>query len=214
MVCGGWALQSFVCYNIVVWAPSLVIIQSQGKLSESEVGQVFAIGGAVFGIGGTFVGGMITDYLVRFDTRWFMWVPMIAELLTIPAFAVLYFSSFENPTLLSTIGLVAPGFFFCTMPQAPAVAVAQLLGGPQLRGLTTALLGLSANILGLGVGPLLVGAASDFFQQYAGRNSLRMALQWSLLVNLIAAACYAWAGAVLPTDAVRRGFAKKDRSLL
>jgi hypothetical protein len=63
---------------------------------------------------------------------------------------------------------------------------------PNERVMSGALLLLVMNMIGLGLGPTYVGAASDFFRGTNPENSLQIALYTLLPFYLIAIACFIW----------------------
>jgi len=58
----------------------------------------------------------------------------------------------------------------------PMYALPQTLVPANMRATATALIFLSSNLIGMGLGPLAVGFVSDAFQSIFGRESLRYAL--------------------------------------
>jgi hypothetical protein len=69
----------------------------------------------------------------------------------------------------------------------PSYAAAQSLAAPRMRAVAASILLFSKALVGMGLGPLLVGVLSDQLAPALGENSLRAAL---LLVPLF----NAWAG--------------------
>lgn len=77
--------------------------------------------------------------------------------------------------------------------QAPAILMA---GAPErLRGTSMSLYHLATNLIGVGVGPLLAGAISDWV------GALGAAIAWTLSFNLVAAAGFYFAARALPETA-------------
>jgi MFS family permease len=68
----------------------------------------------------------------------------------------------------------------------PLFATVQSLVPERIRAVSIALLYLAANLIGMGLGPLAVGALSDHLRPLLGRESLRYAL-------LAASPGYLWA---------------------
>src|SRR5262249_8956305 len=73
----------------------------------------------------------------------------------------------------------------------PTFALMQRLVVDEMRATTLAVVMLLANLIGLGVGPQVVGAVSDLLKPSLGRDSLRYAM---LIMSLVAfwAAYYFW----------------------
>jgi MFS family permease len=152
--------------------------------SGSEVGLLVTMTG-VSGLAGTFLGGFLADRLGarRGDLRWQLWVPGIAALVVVPV------------QLLGYLGAgwpMAGAFLLASllnlMVFGPSYATAQTLAAPRTRAVAAAMVLFSKAIVGLGLGPLLVGAASDLLEPVAQDHSLRLGLLLVPLFNL-------WAGA-------------------
>lgn len=67
------------------------------------------------------------------------------------------------------------------------VAILMAAAEPRLRGTTMSFYSLLANLIGVGVGPLLTGAISD---AVGGKAALGSAIGWTLSFNLVAALCF------------------------
>ncbi len=63
-----------------------------------------------------------------------------------------------------------------TMAMGPFFASIQTLVPENMRAVATSVVNLSANLLGLGLGPLLIGTLSDALRPLAGNESLRYSL--------------------------------------
>ena len=72
----------------------------------------------------------------------------------------------------------------------PAYGVVQSLVRPQTRATATAVLLFVANLIGLGLGPLVVGIVSDVL--IARGHSEAEAIQWSLMTFALLAIPCAW----------------------
>ena len=70
----------------------------------------------------------------------------------------------------------------------PAFGTIQNIAPTRMRALASAILLFILNIIGLGLGPFLVGVLSDALEPSYGQDSLRWAI-------MFATAAYFWAGA-------------------
>jgi MFS family permease len=136
---------------------------------------------------GALVGGRISDRLGRYDLRWYMRVPALSALLALPSTLAFVLwpagSSFElgGRALPVALLVVMPASFLGGMWAGPTLAMTQAIARPRMRGLASAATTGSYNMIGLGLGPLLVGALSDAMTPSFGDDALRYAL---LLVGL------------------------------
>lgn len=149
--------------------------------------------GAIAGVGGltgTLVGGWIADRAVTRDRRLFATAPAIAALVAAPFIYLIY----TAPSALLGIALLLVPNVIGTLWYGPAYSTAQSVVAPRHRATSAALLLLILNLIGLGFGPPVLGALSD----YLARSGLGVAegLRWAMIdtgmVSLVAAALF-WA---------------------
>ena len=149
----------------------------------SWVALLLAIGGA-----GTMLGGYFADSLSVScgDRRWYMWVPGYATLAMVP------FQFFAY--LGSSLGVVIPSFSIMlilgSMFFGPSFAMSQGLATLRMRAVSTSLVLFLQTLIGLGLGPFLVGVISDHLKPTAGAHSLAYGLVTVGLVNIWAAVHY------------------------
>jgi MFS family permease len=140
---------------------------------------LFLIGGTA----GVFGGGWLADRLGQADRRWYARLPAIAWLITAPTFAV---------------GLLAPNLYVAwpllMIPNAlnilwlgPVTTAVQHLVPRPMRATASASFLLINNFIGLGVGPMLIGAISEMFKSRYGGEALRYATVSVLGFYLLAA---------------------------
>jgi MFS family permease len=135
---------------------------------------------ALFGGGlGTFLGGWLGDRFARRDQRWYMWVPGTATAIGIPFAAGVYLWPDGYVALLFAV----PASLLGAMWLGPTFAMAQGLASADMRALVSAMLLFVINLVGLGLGPLVVGVLSDVLKADFGAESVRYALLWVVLVG-------------------------------
>lgn len=182
-------LHAFVGYGAGTWnAPFLI---RSHEMPITEVGSWLAL---ISGIGaiGTFMGGYLADKLSdRFDDRrWYMWVPGWSTIVMVPFQFIAY--------LYGGIWAVIPSLMVVSilggMYLGPSFAMTQALVSLRMRAVASAILLFMLNIIGMGMGPYLVGVVSDLLAMDMGVHSLRYALCLAVLVN-VWAACHYFVGA-------------------
>ncbi len=77
-------------------------------------------------------------------------------------------------------------------PVPPALTVVQNLAPPEARSTASAMLMLVLNLIGIGLGPLLVGAMSDLFAAGQGADSLRLAMIATMVPVMVLTALALW----------------------
>jgi len=178
---------SLAGYGLAAWIPS-VMMRSYG-LSLPQTGQYLASLYLIGGTAGVFGGGWLADRLGQADRRWYARLPMIAWLITAPMFA---------------IGLMTPNltvaWLFLLVPNAlnilwlgPVTTAVQHLVPRDVRATASASFLLINNLIGLGVGPTLIGALSDMFKTRYGGEALRYAALSVVGFYLVAAILMAFA---------------------
>lgn len=179
------ALHSVVWYAGSNWNTAF-FIRSHGMntgVAGSYLG-TFALIGAI----GSFAGGFLADKLStrHEDKRWYMWVPAIACVIMVPFQVVSYLSP--------NLAVVVPSFslmvVLASMFFGPSFAVAQSVATVRMRAVSTSVLLFIQTIIGLTIGPFLVGLISQMLAPTAGADSLRYGLVVVGLANIWAAFHY------------------------
>ena len=191
------ALHAFVGYGLSAFLVSFYVRSYSIPVDEIStvalpLGFIIGIAGAV----GGFAGGYLGDRLSQRDIRWAMWVPAIANLLAVPCGAVAILSrDFHTSLALYTLPLM-----FAYMYLGPTLATTHALVAPRMRALASAVLFFIVNLIGLGLGPTIVGIVSDTLSPHYGADGLRYALVLTVFVNVWSAAQYYMASHHLKRD--------------
>ncbi|MCR9104048.1 MAG: MFS transporter [Gammaproteobacteria bacterium] len=170
----GAALNAFCGYSIASWTASFMI-RSHG-MSTGELGTWLALISGLCGAIGVFLGGMVADRLGQKDQRWYMWVPAAASVVCIPFMALVYLT---DHAYLALLFAVVPGLLH-NVYLGSTLATTHSLVGLRMRAVASAILFFILNLIGLGLGPLLVGLLSDHLQVQWGDHSLRQAMLYLL----------------------------------
>ncbi|WP_317928479.1 MFS transporter [Halioxenophilus sp. WMMB6] len=176
----GSALFAMVGYSTFNWiAPFFIRSHEMGTAS---LGLWLALAIGLFGGIGTFFAGYLGDRLGKRNKSWYLWIPAISGLILIPLYLVIFLTS--NLYLALVIN------FFPSMLLATYIgtSLAVLHGNvdPRMRATASALFYLVINIIGLGLGPTIIGVISDALTPAFGNESLR----WAMLCVLPAAAIW------------------------
>ena len=178
-------LHAFVSYGASTWnAPFFIRVHD---MPITEVGGWLAL---VSGIGaiGTFLGGYWGDKLAdrTGEKRWYFWVPGIATFIMVP-FQLISYLYGGMTAVLSSLMFVA---ILSNMYLGPSFAMTQALVSLRMRAVASAILLFVLNLIGMGLGPYLVGVASDYLMPTFGQESVRYALCLAVMANVWAAAHY------------------------
>jgi MFS family permease len=190
------ALHNFAVYGVGNWYAAF-LMRSHG-MNVAKAGTILAICTVIGGAAGTYFGGMLSDRLAarRHDSRYYLWVPALSLIIGFPlSQGVLLF---EDTSIV--IALLTPVVMCSAAYLAPSITATYGLVGIRERALASAVLLFIINLIGLGLGPLFAGLASDQLRQMFLERGLSEAaalgegLRWSLRIvvtaNLWSAAHY------------------------
>ena len=194
----GGALHALVGYGVGPFVPAM--FARIHHLGMKEIGTaLFLLGFA--GILGTATGGYFADRLSVRDVRWYVWLPGIATLISVPFSTSVYLW----PTPYTAFAIAAIPAFLGSYYLGPTFALAQGLVGLRMRALAASILLFVLNLIGMGLGPMVVGATSDLLNAYTalGVQSVRWALVSVLLFNVLSTVFYLLAARDLKADLAR-----------
>ena len=177
------AFASIAIYGGLAWGTVYVV--RFFHWTPGEAGAVVGTLGAIVGLGGTWLGGRLSDYLSTRDARWLMWLPGLALLLATPCTVTAAFA----PTIVTLFAASSGEAFFRTITLAPAAATLQRLAPNAARARAAATAGVVGTLVGLGLGPAIVGAISDGLAPRVGDEALQYGLAAMALPQLLAAYC-------------------------
>jgi len=164
------ASSSSLCgYGLAVWTPS--VLERSFGLSLIERGQFLASVVFLGGCSGVFAGGYLADKLGVLDKGWYAKLPAIAWLITAPTFA----AGLLAPNLLLAWPLLLIPNALNILWLGPVITAVQHLVPRHMRATASASFLLINNLIGLGVGPFLIGGLSDALKHSYGAEALRYA---------------------------------------
>lgn len=190
----GAGFTAFVQYGVGNWFPSF--LSRYYGMQSQEIGISNAL---IIGIGGglgTYLGGFLGDRLGNRSGRWYLWIPMMAALISMPLSLIACFTSQK----FLVFAFIFPGVLLNSMYLAPSVAVSHTLVPANMRAVASSVLLFILNIIGLGGGPLATGALSDWLTPSMGNESLRYAMGGVILAGLLSGLLYYLAARALVKD--------------
>lgn len=175
------------------WNPSF-LIRSHG-LGIQEAGFLIGIVGGLCAAIGTLTCGFVTDRLMARDAGWQVGVAALGTLVSVP-FGLLFFiwpsgGAFQVAGIsVPTAFLFYMGFaFFATWWTTPCFGAMSGLFPPAKVAQATALFLMGVTLVGVGVGPLVVGALSDLYHTAIGDQALRYAMASTIALLLAPVVC-------------------------
>jgi predicted MFS family arabinose efflux permease len=160
----------FVTYGLTNFAVLFLMREKGMTLQQVAVyyGMVVAIGMG----GGILASGPVIDRFTRHSKQAYALVPAASLTFALPLYLTFVWAPSWRIALLWLTGTMFLNYFYLTS----VVTLVQEEVRPDQRVMSGALLLLIMNLIGLGLGPTFVGAASDYFHASHPHQSLQMAL--------------------------------------
>lgn len=155
--------------------------------------------GVIFGVCGTIgilLGGYVASRWYALDDRGQMRLSAFVVASQVPCYVLFLLV----PSKLCALIALAPLIMQFNFILAPAFALMQRLVGNDMRATAIAVVMLLANLVGMGIGPQVVGILSDLLRPFSGNNSLRYAMLVMSLISLWAAKHFWLVGETVKTD--------------
>ncbi len=175
------ALHSFGGYAFAVWGPPFFVRvhgMSMGELG-TWLGAILGLGGALGSVGG----GLLADRLGAADARRRLYLPAAATLAQIPFVLLIFMLATPQSALLALV----PSAILSAMWFGPVFGLTQALVRPHARATASAVLVFVINLIGLGLGPPVIGALNDALAPTYGSAAIRYSLLVIGATNLWAA---------------------------
>ncbi|MXW72881.1 MAG: MFS transporter [Chromatiales bacterium] len=180
-LCAAATLASLGGYALISWSPALLI--REHGIALPVVGTALSL---IIGLGsglGTYFFGRLADAAGRRRDDGSLRVAAYSCFATAPFFLL----GFNMPAPFTIFLVVTPGFILFFAWMGPIWAGVQGVAPVTARALASAFALFVLNMIGLGVGPVAVGALSDYFATRGVESTITAAVACILIV-------YPWAG--------------------
>ena len=170
-------LASFACganqiitYGLLNFAVLFLMREKHMKLNQIAVYYALVV---LIGLGGgIFASGPMIDRFTRRSKQAYALIPAFSLMLALPFYLAFVWEPNWHLALPLLTGAMFLNYFYFTS----SVTLVQEEVRPDQRVMSGALLLLIMNLIGLGLGPTFVGAASDYFRATHPNHSLQYAL--------------------------------------
>ena len=134
------------------------------NLGPAEVGRLLGLIAGVSMASGLLIGGFGVDWAGRFDRRWAVWGPALGLVLATPLFIL----GFTRGSLSVSVVILVFAHVSMFIYYSPTLALAQNMVGANMRASSAFVVsGLVLGLVGIGLGPTLVGILSDHLATHA-----------------------------------------------
>ena len=179
---------------------TLFLIREKG-MTLHDIALYYALVVAVGMGGGIFVSGRVIDRFTRRSRQADAVAPAISLSLAVIPFLGFVWAPTWPVALAFLLGPTFLNYFYLSS----SVALVQESVAPRQRVLSGALLLLVMNLIGMGVGPTVVGAVSDVLRPSHPAHSLQLAFYSLLPVYGLAIGLFVWLALVLRKEGARPG---------
>lgn len=188
LACGA---TQFVTYAVLNFTTLFLMREKGMTLNEIAIYYALLIGIAIGA--GMYISGRLIDRFAPRSKSAHGFLPATALALAIPFFVGFVWA----PTWPLALAFLAVPTFLNYFYLSPAVTLVQEHVRPKERVLAGALLLLVMNLIGLGLGPTYLGAASDYFRAAHPDNSLQLAFYTLVPFYVLAVALHLWLARIL-----------------
>lgn len=189
------AAHALTSYAFLGWTPTFMIRIHDMTTSQTGIWIGLAMGGGLFA--GNLAASLLADKMGARDMRWYLWIPGIGNFLSVPA--ALFFVLAGNP-MAALIGFI-PLMFFLSTWSSPTSALVMTIVPANTRAFTSAVLGLLNQLIGMGMGPFLVGILNDLFAPHFSAQAVRYSLGIMTLGLIVSGCLFMFAAQSLKREA-------------
>ena len=197
LLLAGFCFTTFTQFGFGTWtAPFLGRIH---HLNTAQIGTYIGTVRAIAGLVGTLLGGYLSDWAGRRNVRWRIYVSAICSMLAFPGVLLFVFSHslfwcIAGFTIVSAMSPVHVG---------PIVGVSHSVVKVGMRAFATSVIYLIAELIGLGLGPFLIGVFNDHYGHRFGVGVIRYSMSTAALTTLIGGLLFCVAAQFLERDMAR-----------
>ncbi|MEJ5979168.1 MFS transporter [Novosphingobium sp. PS1R-30] len=164
------AISAFIGYAMLSWTPAM-LMRTKG-MALSDLAIYYSLVSGIAAAIGTLASGFLIDRLGERDRRMYGLVPAAAFIVSVP----FYIAGVHADTWQWALVFLSVPFAFYASYLPPALAIVQNSVAPAQRSTASAFLLFILGIVGLGGGPLFIGAVSDGAAARGAATPLQVAM--------------------------------------
>lgn len=185
---------SFATYGVLIW--TTIFFQRSHGLTPAQTGLWFGLVNGIGSILGVWLGGQIGDRHRARGNQHLLTIPALAQVLSVP----FLLAALLVPDWRTSMVLFFPAIVLNWLYVAPYYSAVQGLVPSAARAVASAAILFMQNLIGLGLGPVLLGYCSDLLKPAYGSESVRYVLFIAGFVSLVAGAFLWMARKYLPEE--------------
>ncbi len=193
-------IASLTAYGFGAWVPPF--LGRVHGMGSGEIGTWMGIETGVGGVLGMAITGLVADRLAKRDPRWYLWIGALTIAVYFPFMVAFLLLDQAIPAILSYFVVLALGAVYL----GPAIAMTHALVTVRMRALASSVLLFVLNLIGMGLGPQMVGFLNDRLAPLYGIESIRYSLLWVGMAKLVALVLF-----MLAAKYVKEDLKAKDR---
>jgi len=184
----GAAIKAFIGYGHAPFTASFFLrvhgeevarLASMFELkSVGFMGLALGLMGGTAGMISAWLGGQIADRFAKTDLRGYVVVPAIASLIAVPVYII----AVSVPSASVALWILVINGLLGSLWYGPVYAIGQSIVPAHMRATTSAILLFVINLIGLGLGPTVVGIISDVMANGVGLGSAQ-GVRWALMIS-------------------------------
>lgn len=163
-------INAFFASGIVTWQPSFYM--RSYHFNAEQLGFILAVVNGICSLAGTYLGGRLAARYVRSNES--LQLRIIAGLNVVLSINMILAYVTNNPYI--SFALSGFGMFVMGLEIGPLYSAIQTVVPERMRAVASSIQYLFGNLIGVGIGPLMVGVISDALAGTFGNESLRYAL--------------------------------------
>lgn len=190
----GGSLMAFNIFGFQVWTPAF--LHRVHHLSSGQIGTYVGTVMGLIGMAGVLLGGLLVEKLGKRDPRWGAYVPALACIFCSPLYLLFLFM----PSVAGSLIFLLLAGILTRVYMGPTFAICQTVSKVRMRAVASAAFRFCGNLIGLGLGALLIGMLTDALRPRYGEDAIRYSLIAPCVIALVAGAFFWLAGRYLVAD--------------
>jgi MFS family permease len=179
----GASFSMFAHFGVNMW--DVTFVRRIHGVTAEEAGRALGLV-HMLAIPSGLLGAILADKFGKKDIRFYMWLPAASALFGAPfTLAFILSNDFQSAIIFAAVGMAVGSWWM-----GASLATVQNLAAPHMRALAAAIFTLTYNMVGMGLGPSVVGWITDAFAATHGDEAIRFAFLFSIIPLTLSGLCF------------------------